>query len=195
MRKYALIPIIIISGIISFFIGFYLFKIENVEKEEEQKILLAAQTTKNEVNLNEYLAIKTSALEDKINPNTKIIEKIYYEDCGHIKENVKKPDEKFINMNKKQFQAEYMNWEIQKFTNNEVVVYKEVYDFCDEHFNIGNLDGKVVVYKLNKNGKEVEREITEIETRYLTDQDIAKLQNGIEVSSIKELNKVLEDFE
>lgn len=195
MRKYAIIPVIIIGSIISFLIGFYWFKIENVEQEEKQKILLTELANKNDIDINEYIAIKTSKTEEKINPSTKIIEKIYYSDCGHIKEKTKNVDERLINMNKEQFQSEYVNWEIQKFTNNEVIVYKEVYDFCDEHFSLGNLDGNIVIYKLDKNGKEIEREITEIETKYLTEQDLEELQRGINISSKKELNKILENYE
>lgn len=195
MRKYAIIPVIIIGSIISFFIGFYLFKIENVEQEEKQKILLSELSNKNDIDLNEYIAIKTSKTEEKINPNTKIIEKIYYADCGHIKESTETADEELVNMNKQKFQEKYINWDIQKFTNNEVVIYKEVYDFCNEHFRLGNLDGNIVVYKLDKNGNEVEREITEIETKYLTEQDLKELQDGINISSKKELNKILENYE
>jgi len=193
MRKYAIIPIIIIGSIASFFIGYYVFKIGNVENEQTQKMLLAEI---NSIDNKEYATVKVNASEDKITPNTTIIKKIYYIDCEHIKQEEEKINEKIINMNKNQFQAEYVGWEIQKFTNNEVVIYKEVYDYCNEHYLIKEENERVVVYKIDKNDREVEKiEETDIETRYLTEKDLQEIKKGVKVYSKKELIKTLEDFE
>lgn len=193
MRKYAIIPVIIIGAIASFFIGFYLFKISNVEKEQSQAMVL---NENNVINDKEYALVRVNAIEDKITPNTTIIKKTYYADCDHIKQETEKPSKKLINMNKSEFQTQYIDWEIQRFTNNEVAIYKEVYDFCNEHYLIKEEDGKIVVYKLDKYDKEIEKiEETEIETKYLTEADLEKIKKGIKVYSKKEISKVLEDFE
>jgi len=193
MRKYAIIPVIIIGAIASFFIGFYLFKISNVEKEQSQAMVL---NENNVINDKEYALVRVNAVEDKITPNTTIIKKVYYIDCEHLKQEEKNPTKNEINMNKSEFQTQYIGWEIQRFTNNEVVIYKEVYDFCNEHYLIKDQDGKIVVYKLNKYDKEIEKiEETEIETKYLTEADLEKIKEGIKVYSKKEISKVLEDFE
>ena len=126
MRKYAIMPVIIISAIASFFIGFYLFKISNVEKEQSQAMLL---NRNNLANNEEYISIRANMSEDKITPNTTIIKKIYYIDCDHIKQE-EELSENLINMNKSEFQTQYIGWEIQRFTNSEVVIYKEVHDYC-----------------------------------------------------------------
>ena len=196
MRKYAIIPAIVIGGIISFFIGYYLFKISDIKNETSKKILSAEMTNNNEVSAEEYNLIRVNNNEDKISPNTKIIKKIYYIDCGHIKQENETPNEKIMNMNKEEFQAEYIEWEIQKFTNSEVVLYKEVYNYCNEHYIIKEDEGKIVVYKTDKNGKEIEKiQETEIETKYLTENDLKEIQGGIKVYSKKEINKILENFE
>ena len=193
MRKYAIIPVIIIGAIASFFIGFYLFKISNVEKEQSQAMLL---NENNLANNEEYISIRANTSEDKITPNTDIIKKIYYIDCDHIKQEEEEPSENLINMNKSEFQTQYIGWEIQRFTNSEVVIYKEVHDYCGEHYLIKEENGKIVVYKIDKYDKEIEKiEEMEIETNYLTETDLDKIKEGIKVYSKKEINKILEDFE
>lgn len=193
MRKYAIIPVIIIGAISSFFIGFYLFKISNVEKEQSQAMLLGESNT---INNEEYISIRVNTSEDKITPNTTIIKKVYYIDCEHIKQEEEQPSENVINMNKSEFQTQYIGWEIQRFTNNEVVIYKEVYDYCGEHYLIKEKDGKIVVYKVDKNDREIKKiEETETETSYLTEADLEKIKEGIKVYSKKEVSKFLEDFE
>jgi len=193
MRKYAIIPVIIIGAISSFFIGFYLFKISNVEKEQSQAMLLDESNT---INNEGYISIKVNTSEDKITPNTTIIKKVYYIDCEHIKQKEEKASENLINMTKSEFQTQYIGWEIQRFTNSEVVIYKEVHDYCGEHYLIKEENGKIVVYKIDKYDKEIEKiEETEIETNYLTEADLEKIKEGIKVYSKKEVSKFLEDFE
>ena len=195
MRKYAIIPVIIIGAIASFLIGYYMFKISNVENEENQKIILA-ESINNIENSANIVSIQANSTEDKITPNTKIIKKVYYIDCGHIKEEIEQPTEKVINMNEKEFKKEYVGWEIQRFTSNEVVIYKEVYDYCNEHYVIEEENGIVVVYKIDKDDNEIGKvKTTEIEMKYLTEADIQNIHNSIKVYSKKELNKILEDFE
>jgi len=195
MRKYAVIPAIIIGGIASFLIGYYLFKIGNIENEQQQNLLLA-ENYDIYTNNAEYISVKANNSEQKITPNTTIIKKVYYIDCEHIKQESEEVNEKLINMNESQFQAEYIGWEIQKFTSNEVVIYKEVYDYCNEHYLIKEENGKIVVYKIDKYDREIEKiRETEIETKYLTEADLENIKQGVKVYSKKELNKALEDFE
>jgi len=195
MRKYAVIPAIIIGGIASFLIGYYLFKIGNIENEQQQNLLLA-ENYDIYTNNAEYISVKANNSEQKITPNTTIIKKVYYIDCEHIKQESEEVNEKLINMNESQFQAEYIGWEIQKSTSNEVVIYKEVYDYCNEHYLIKEENGKIVVYKIDKYDREIEKiRETEIETKYLTEADLENIKQGVKVYSKKELNKALEDFE
>jgi len=195
MRKYAVIPAIIIGGIASFLIGYYLFKIGNIENEQQQNLLLA-ENYDIYTNNAEYISVKANNSEQKITPNTTIIKKVYYIDCEHIKQESEEVNEKLINMNESQFQAEYIGWEIQKFTNNEIIVYKEINDFCDEHYVLKDTEGKITIFLLDKYGneKEIIRE-TEIETKYLPELDIENLKEGIKVYGNEELNKLLEDYE
>lgn len=196
VRKYILIILIALALILSFFLGMYLYKLDRINDELAFDVEYTTNEEKNFIKENEELLQKTNSIEDKINPNTKLIEKIYYNDCNHIVQIEKEITEDLINKTKEELQAEYIGWEIQKFTNKEVVVYKEIYDFCDEHYLLKDNNGCIYVYKIDKYGKEKElKEKTDIQTKYLSEVDLAELKKGIIVYSKKDVNKKLEDFE
>lgn len=194
MKKY--IVLVILAIVLSFFLGTYLYKLDKINEELAFEVEYTTNKAENTINQAEEILQRTSSSEDKINPDTKIIEKVYYNDCNHIVQTEKQAPEEMVNETKDLFQAEYIGWEIQKFTNTEVVVYKEIYDFCDEHYCIKDNNGTITVYKLDKYGKEKELiEETDIQTQYLAEEDIEKLEEGIIVYNKAEVSKKLEDFE
>ncbi len=194
MKKY--IVLVILAIVLSFFLGTYLYKLDKINEELAFEVEYTTNKAENAINQAEEILQRTSSSEDKINPDTKIIEKVYYNDCNHIVQTEKQAPEEMVNETKDLFQAEYIGWEIQKFTNTEVVVYKEIYDFCDEHYCIKDNNGTITVYKLDKYGKEKELiEETDIQTQYLAEEDIEKLEEGIIVYNKAEVSKKLEDFE
>ena len=185
---------IILAIITSIMMAFYIYKIDR----KNNKIAFDTKYLRNEKIIEEAEEIikQTNSMETKTTPNTRIVEKIYYNDCGHLEQNEYKISEKLINKNESEFQIEYIGWEIQKFTANEVVVYKEVNDFCDEHYLVKDVEGQVIIFGLDKkdNEKEVIRE-TGIQTKYLSQVDIENLKNGIKVIGSKELNTLIQDYE
>lgn len=191
MKKY--ITLIILILLLSFFLGTYLYKLDQINEKVAFDVEYTTLSEKKNIN---DIVQETSSEEDKININTKIFEKVYYNDCNHIIEKEIEIDEHNINKTKDMIQAEYIGWEIQKFTNNEVVVYKEVYDFCDEHYCLKDVNGEIKAYKLDKYGKEKELIAdTDIKTKYLSDEDLEELKRGVVVYSKIDLNKKIEDYE
>ena len=194
MKKYIVLVVLAIA--LSFFLGTYLYKLDKINEELAFEVEYTTNKAENAINQAEEILQRTSSSEDKINPDTKIIEKVYYNDCNHIVQTEKQAPEEMVNETKDLFQAEYIGWEIQKFTNTEVVVYKEIYDFCDEYYCIKDNNGTITVYKLDKYGKEKELiEETDIQTQYLAEEDIENLEEGIIVYNKSEVSKKLEDFE
>ena len=195
MKKY-IVFILIIALAVSFMLGIYLSKLSEIEEEIAFEAEFTRLETANIIKEANELFKETSNTETKTSPNTKIIEKKYYTDCGHLKQEEQKIRESLINKNESEFQIEYIGWEIQKFTTSEVVVYKEIYDMCNEHYIVKDSEGEIVVYGLDKydNEREAIKE-TGIQTKYLSDVDIESLKKGIKVYSTKELNQLLEDFE
>ena len=151
----------------------------------------------DEISIDETDVIqKTNSMEYTTTPNTKIIERILYKECNHLIENEETISKNLINKNESEIQDEYSDWIIQRFTPNEVILYKEKDDFCNEHYLVKDIEGEIIVFGLDKNDKEREviRE-TGIQTKYLSDTDISNLKNGIKVFSNKELNTIIEDYE
>lgn len=195
MKKYIVI-MLILTLIISFLLGLYLYKLSKLDEqiafEAEYRKMESENTIKNATNIIE----QTSSTENVITPNTVLIEKMYYNECEHLVEKEKKVEEKLINKNEAELQIEYIGWVIQKFTPSEVVVYKEINDFCDEHYLLKDVNGSINVYKLDKYGREKELiQETKIQTRYLPEIDLQELEKGIKAYGNTELIQLLQDFE
>lgn len=141
------------------------------------------------------LEIETNSSEEKISPNCLITLKRYYDECQHtINEYLDIPKD-LVNGTESDLQKEYPNWEIQKYSNNEIILYKEFNSNCGQHFVLRDVDGKINIYKINENNEEELYEKTEISVEYLTETDKIEIQNGIRVNGIEELNQLIEDFE
>lgn len=141
------------------------------------------------------LEIETNSSEEKISPNCLITLKRYYNECQHtINEYVDIP-QNLVNGTQEDLEKEYPNWEIQKYSSNEIILYREFDSNCGQHFVLRNDNGNITVYKINENNEEEIYEKTEISIDYLTETDKIEIQNGIRVNGIEELNQLIEDFE
>lgn len=98
-------------------------------------------------------------------------------------------------MTEKELKERFSEWEVQKFTPSEIVLYKEVEEFCNEHYIIKENNGYIAIYQLDENDNKKLIETTDIPTDYLTEQDLTEIRNGMTIYTKKELNKTLEDFE
>ncbi len=138
---------------------------------------------------------QASTADEKVSPDCKIILRKMYNKCNHIiDEQVELPQE-IVNMNKEQLEKEYVNWKVESFSPNEVILYKEVDGQCGQHYILRDNDGIIVIYQINENGEEELLDETEISTEYLTQTDLIEIQKGLKVNSLEELNKILEDYE
>ncbi len=139
--------------------------------------------------------IETNSQEEKISPNCLLILKKYFEECNHtINEYVDVPQE-LVNGTEEDLKKEYPYWQIEKYSSNEIILYKEFNSNCGQHFVLKEDEGKITVYKINENNEEEVYEKTEISVEYLSETDKNKIREGIKVNGIEELNQLLEDFE
>lgn len=140
-------------------------------------------------------AIETSSEKEKITPNTILILKKKYKACGHTIGNRASIPEEMVNLTKEEIIEQYSNWELEKFSREEVILLKEVEGVCGEHYILKEQDGYISIYTVDENGNKSLKEITNIATEYLTETDRIALKNEIEIYGIENLNKTLEDFE
>jgi len=199
MKKYTIIAIIIVGITLGFLTGLYLYRINKIDYNNKEII---AETIEDDctaiAQLNdEELSniIQTSKTQEKTSPNCMITLKVYYEICEHLIETRKNIEEPQVNLTEEELKRKFPDWEIQKFTSNEIVLYKEINEFCNEHFLLKEEDGYISIYKLDKNNNLQFFQTTEISTDYLAEEDLNKIINEIKVYTQKELNKILEDFE
>ena len=139
--------------------------------------------------------IQTMATEKKISQNAHIIFKTYYLNCKHTIQRVEKVPNELVNLNKDALENYYSDWKIKGFSTEEIVLYKEIKGFCDEHFKLKYDDKTVRLYKTNENGEEIWKCDTDINIEVLPDEDKKKLENGLTIIGIEEINKVIEDYE
>jgi len=199
MKKYTIIAIIIVGITLGFLTGLYLYRINKIDYNNKEII---AETIEDDCTAIAQLSdeelsniIQTSKTQEKTSPNCMITLKVYYEICEHLIETRKNIEEPQVNLTEEELKRKFPDWEIQKFTSNEIVLYKEINEFCNEHFLLKEEDGYISIYKLDKNNNSQFFQTTEISTDYLAEEDLNKIRSGIKVYTQKELNKILEDFE
>ena len=144
---------------------------------------------------NNEIIIQSNAKEEKISPGALMIFKIYYKKCGHTitqQENVKKD---LVNLNEEEFKKIYRDWNIQEFSNKKIVLSKEIDDECNEHFLVKSNDGLINIYKIESDGNISIIEKTEIEIKYLSDNDQKDLEEGVTLVGKQQLNGYIENFE
>lgn len=196
-----LIALVIFIGII---IGVYFFnRKKDLDKNiVENEINIVSEKVTDEC-IEEYeqiqkqarLDIEVNSGEEKISPNCLITLKRYYKECEHLINEYMDIPQDLVNKGEEDLQKQYPNWEIQKYSSTDIILYKEFDSSCGQHFILRNDNGKITVYKINDDNQEEVYEKTEISIDYLTETDKIEIQNGIRVQGIEELNQLIENFE
>ena len=167
----------------------------HIAKEEnnilEDQTIGKVEEEKNEI----QILLQTDSTQEKTTPKTKLVLKKTYKECNHTINEYAQIPEEMVNKTKKEIQAEYTEWEIEKFNIEQIELKKEVEGVCNQHYILRPKNGIVVIYKIDQEGKEIEQEETAIATEYLTEEDLEKLEKGITIYGEEKLNAIIEDFE
>lgn len=198
MNKVILILVSIIIIIVSIITAVVIY---NGEDEEQANVSIknieenTTNTLNNSINSDNQNVIETNVKEVRISPNAFITFKETYEGCGHTKVDFVEVPEDFVNLSKEELKDKYSDWNIEKFTDTDIILSKDFEGSCDEHFIVKDVDGIVTAFKIKEDGTEEEYEITDIATEYLTDTDKIEMENGIRVNGKQNLNQLIEDYE
>lgn len=201
MKKLAIIIAIIAVVGISVFIGYAIYNKTDIKYEQKEMEITQISQVITDDCTEEYRyeknmeLIETNSEEEKTSPNAIVTFKKHYKTCGHTIIEEKSISSSLVNKTQLEFQEKYENWNIEKFSASEIIIYKELEGKCNEEFILKDVDGKIVIYKLDENNNEIEYEKTQISTDYLTDTDKININKGLNVIGVEELNKVIEDFE
>lgn len=202
MKKiWMIIPIILVI-LIGIVVGRLIYnnneKLANKNNIIQNEINIVSEKVTDDC-IEEYQEVQEEVVansqEEKISPNCLLILKKYYDECNHtINEYVDVPQD-LVNGTEEDLKKEYPYWQIEKYSSNEIILYKEFNSNCGQHFVLKEDEGKITVYKINENNEEEIYEKTEISVEYLSETDKGKISEGIKVNGIEELNQLLEDFE
>lgn len=87
-------------------------------------------------------------------------------------------------------------WEdYSKTIQNEIKETSQSLNDENRHYILREKEGLINVYYINENKEEILYRVTDISTKYLGEDDIKELKDGIEVVGVQQLNQLLEDFE
>lgn len=200
MNKVILILVSIIIIIVSIITAVVIY---NGEDEEQAKVSIKnieENTTNtlnnsNSINSDNQNVIETNVKEVRISPNAFITFKETYEGCGHTTVDFVEVPEDFVNLSEEELKDKYSDWNIEKFTDTDIILSKDFEGSCDEHFIVKDVNGVVTVFKIKEDGTEEEYQTTDIATEYLTDTDKIEMENGIRVNGKQNLNQLIEDYE
>ncbi len=134
----------------------------------------------NEINEKESdNLIEVSLTEIKISPYAKMVIKKKYKKCGHLDENIIDIPKEIINFTKDELQEKYTGWKIEEFSEDQVVLFREIDANCEDHFVIKENNGEVFVYKeLTENKRNLIEKI-DVNLQLLSDEDKASLNDGV----------------
>lgn len=198
MKKSTIVFIIILIAALGFATGFYLYKINKIDKESN----IIAETIEDDcteiarlIEEGKTDILQTNSDETKVSPNCEIILKVYYSVCGHIIEKKQAVKESEVNLTEDEIRKKFPDWELQKFTSSEIVLYKEIKRFCGEHYILKEQNGYIAIFQINEDKTQNLLQVTNISLDYLTQEDSENIKAGIIINSKKDLNKALEDYE
>jgi len=180
---------IILLGII---FGYIMY---DSEPEVNENMMIDNENVLAIENNQEISAVQTSVEAERTTPNTLIIYKIYYTKCKHYIQKYEDIDISLVNLTEKEFKEKNREWNIERFSSEEIELSKEEEAFCNEHYKLKLGNNVIVIYKIDESGVETEYEQTGITTEYLTNEDILKLTTGIEVYGKENLTNTMEDYE
>ena len=199
------VSVVIFFGVMFFIIsiglGYYAYQISSLDKGIIENIPIAVEKIEDECTEetkslkieNEIMA--SNELERKVSPNAAVVIKKYYIDCEHTTKDYTEIPKELVNLNENEVLAYYKDWTLKGFSNNEIVLYKEIEGSCNEHYILKSEEGRVNIYTIDGKGNENLKERTQISTDYLPEEDLEKLKAGVNLFGKENLNAAIEDFE
>jgi len=196
MRKWLIISIsgAIILAIIISMVVIILNKNKTPDMDATSQRELANKIQEN-IEQSNIQIVSTSSLEEKTSPNAMMSFKIYYKKCEHTTIKNIQISEELVNMTKAEIEEQYIDWNIEEFSSNNIVLKTEKEGICDEHYILRENDGYIAIYKIDENDNEILIETTSVVTAYLPEADLLELKEGIRVFGKDRLNARLEDYE
>lgn len=180
--------LIVLFGV-SVWAGFMINSYINFSKKESDNMVKLAENKIQEE------SVSTNYSEVTVSPNCMVCLTEKFKKCGHIIAIKQEVPREIINLDKDKVQEYYNGWNIDKFSADEIEVSRECSGICGEHYIVRESDGYISISAKNNIGEYIYRGTTDISVQYLPEEDLKKLEKGIEIVGRDNLNKFLEDYE
>lgn len=125
--------------------------------------------------------------EVKITPYTQLVIKKKFTKCGHDSINAMTVPLELINFTKEELQEKYTGWNIEEFSEEQVVLSRNIESNCENHFVIKNKDEDVFVYKELTEDKINFIEEIDVNLDLLSEEDREALEEGIRLYGQEEV--------
>lgn len=194
MKGFYKIAIVLIFALVislsGFYLGYLIFSPDN--QKQNSNIISKNEPIQEQTTQESELAAKVQ--EDKITPSTKMVYEYYYEDDNKVETLEEVPPYFLIDMTRQSLEENFKDWQIQSFSSKEVVMRKNIKGQSNQHYILGEYEGYVAVfYQKEINGVNL-KEITDTPVSSLSEDEQARLREGISIDGNDELMKVLEDY-
>ncbi|WFD09272.1 hypothetical protein [Tepidibacter hydrothermalis] len=192
-KRSSKIPILLIA-ILTLVGGFYMGKMleeedrntpvtKTVQAEEEKKVEIEAVNKKDEILVDKDAVLKITTKYDK---------------CEHVETTENPVSKDIIGLSEKEFKEymkkNYSKFRLLSFKSKEINLLKEIDSYCDKHYEIGEDNGYIIIYKYDEKGNKNVVEKTEFSITALPSIDQEQIKSGLILNSLEELNERLEDF-
>jgi len=166
------------------------------------------QDNKNQVNnanssVTDGLTVHSN-LDDVVSANANIVFKVRYIKSGEVVTEKEEKAEDLSGKKKNEVDEVYKNegYKVQNITSSEVVLVREVDKYAPNKYVLGIKDGRIAIYKTDKDGnmfiENDKRDITDIKTDKLKEADIELLTKGdkyFQCDTREDAESRLEDYE
>lgn len=149
----------------------------------------------------ENVGSEASQIEENIiGPKTIVEYKTYFTECGHEILETTEPNKNMINMTEEDLKAYIKNnnptWKLEEFSHERVLITIEKEQLCQNHYVIGEKDGKIAVFSIDEKGEKVLEQIyNDAPISLLKEIDYEKLKKGIIIDKNEDdLLNILEDY-
>lgn len=189
MRKWVIAVLLLILFTLSVFSGFLVNSFINFSKKKENSndAILADDKIKNTVD--------TNYTEITVSPNAELVLTEKFEKCGHTITKREPVPRDIVNLNEDKVREYYKDWNVDYFSSEKIQISRNNIGICNEHYILRESDGYISISSKNDIGEYIFKGLTDISVQYLPEDDLKKLEVGIEVVGRDNLNKFLEDYE
>lgn len=166
----------------------------NVEPIQDVVIKKVQGKNEEENNSGEENIVEVVRTEEKISPYAKLVIKKKFSKCNHTTVSIVDVPKELVNLPRKDLEEKYSGWEIEKFSSDEVILYREIAANCEDHFVLKEKDGNIAIYNETDEDEMNLIEILSVNLDLLSEEDKNNLQEGIKIYGKDELNSLIEDY-